>query len=179
MKKFITLALALILVLSMTVCVFAEATGEETNTGGSPSTVPVTGTYSYNPAVDNISVLIEWKDAAWTYTVNDGTWDEDNLTYVGDSKGWSNGTTEGKTTITVTNRSNVKVSVNAEATALANGVTATLDGAIENVATDTLESAVGKQESTLDSVTFKLGISGSINASGEIATVTLTVGKAQ
>ena len=66
MKKFIALALALILTLSMAVVAFAGTIEDLEATDGTT----VTGSYVLvTEGADDVSVAVSWANAAWTYTV--------------------------------------------------------------------------------------------------------------
>lgn len=114
MKKFVTLALALVMVLALSITAFAtDVPGAEKALGDYESgnvTVAVATASSDNATV--YSVLIEWdSDLEFNFTP-EGTsaWDPSTHTYpdAGDAA-W----TDTEATITVTNHSNVEVNVKA------------------------------------------------------------------
>ena len=72
MKKSLSVILALVMALSLSVTAFAV----ETNEGSSPTDITVNGTYAPGTAADEkISVDIVWDAMDFTYTApSQGTW---------------------------------------------------------------------------------------------------------
>ena len=169
MKKFITLALALILTLSMVVA----ASAVTLNAAGDQA-VEVQGQYVVDEADDTISVDVSWTNATWTYTVKN-TWDATNHVEVAGAGVWTNDAgEEALTTITVKNNSNVGINITYEAEAVT-GATATLSA--DN---GSIEAATPENGGLTNSVT--LDIDGQIAAQEEdfiAATVTITIAKAE
>ena len=103
MKKFIALALALVLTLSMAVVAFA---GEEVVTSAKElDPIEVTGSYVVVTDDGNISVNVAWNAPAWTYTVTK-TWNANAADY-DKTAAW----TGSATTITALNKSAFEVDV--------------------------------------------------------------------
>ena len=105
MKKILTLALALILVLSMTVVAFADT--EEIKEEGD-SNIDINVGYQKYDSKEIISVTLDWKNPNWTYTVYYEWSKELHKDVVSDESGWS--ATE-KGALTVVNDGNVSVDV--------------------------------------------------------------------
>ena len=178
MKKFITLALVLILTLSMAVVSFAE-NSSNLNNDTLTDDVTITGTYASGAAADTISVSISWENAAWTYSVKN-TWDPVNHVEVVNEGTWTNDTGEA-TTIKLINNSNVAIYTTYDAIPVADGAVATLGGD-SNVA-DSVRAANSTDGAAEENVT--LTISGMLTGEytdGQtgitVATVTITIEKA-
>ena len=105
---------------ALCICVFAETVTPDTTGTGSDGKVDVTVT----PKSTVYKVTVNWGSLDFTYT--NGEWNTNDLVY--ENGTWSNG---GKSTITVTNKSNASISVAAtlgtNGTAREKGVDATLD----------------------------------------------------
>ena len=87
MKKFLSVILALVMALSLSVTAFAA-----TNDGSSPTEITVNGTYTPGTAADEkISVDIVWEAMDFTYTgASQGTWNSATHAYEGATEGgWS------------------------------------------------------------------------------------------
>ena len=118
MKKFLTLALALAMVLTFSVSVFAasESVGGENGlaTLNQPSDINATVGVTTSTADTVYRVDIEWSQMDFVYNAAyNNNWDPTGLTYK-DSQGntWSHK----EATIKITNRSNADVTVSATAT---------------------------------------------------------------
>ena len=127
MKKTISIMLALVLVLALSVTAFAA---DITNvTDGNTASQTVTATYvpgTVGATATVYSVTISWEGSSTiTYSAADGgyVWDPQSLTYSGEVKeaGWSG---EAQYTITVANRSNAAVNAAASWNAT-NNITST------------------------------------------------------
>lgn len=183
MKKFISLALALMLVMSLSVTAFAAETNPDTITSADGTkTINVKGTYKVDGTVDSISVNVAWSGMEFTYsTGSQGTWDPVEHTYSGGTgAGWSTN----KGTITVTNNSNVAVTaklsfkVNEDLRYLVAGTfTETSGTANDNVLE--LATAVGTAKGEGPSATAEFGISGEAIAQNyeTLGTITVTIAK--
>ena len=140
MKKALTLAMVLAIVCAMTVSVFAEGNhiinGATSYEVTEPVHVNVLQDTNHDTPV--YSVDVKWDSLTFTYT--EGRWNAEDLTYDGSWTAYA-------PTITVTNRSNAKVSITARfkdpddgnaQSKTTNGVTASLDKAnvVLNAATD-------------------------------------------
>ena len=116
MKKLLSIIITLVLVLSMSVNVFAAENTSQT----------VTGTYNAEITEKTVySVDIAWGSMEFTYEVPADVWDGENHKYVsgGDAK-WSYAS--GANAVTVTNSSNAAMDVAVTANVTADGVTATV-----------------------------------------------------
>lgn len=186
MKKFISLALALVLVLSMAVVVFADGATITDNTDKNASAT-VKGQYVAVEAADTISVSVNWINATWTYSVtktwNDTTFEEE----VTEAGVWANAAdaedVDAKTEITVTNKSNVDITTAYSVQYMQAGATGTLSAETGEIR-KAVPVEVGNEENTgAASETVTLDITGELtgdyedNAEFEVAVVTITVAK--
>ena len=162
MKKVLTFALILAMVLSLSPTAFAETT----NNGASATTITVNGTYA--PA-KKISVTVAWENMDFTYTASG--WDPNTHQYTG-SGTWSTDTK----TITVTNHSDVAVNATLDFTPEAGS---NVTGAFTGTSTGNtlaLATAVGTEVSSAPTASAKFGISGgAITESKKIGTITVTI----
>ena len=175
MKKILSVILALVIALSLSVTAFAA-----TNDGSSPTDITVNGTFvSGTAAGEKISVDIVWEAMDFTYTAaSQGTWNPVTHTYEGATKGgWSNNTPA----ITVTNHSNVAVNATLGFTADVDGVIGTFTE-VSGTANDNilnLATAEGTEVANAPTATANFGISGdAINASQKLGTITVTIAEA-
>ena len=175
MKKTLSIILALVLALSLSVTAFAA-----TNDGSSPTEIDVNGSFVSGTAADEkISVDIVWDPMDFTYTApSQGTWNPANHTYEGATEGgWSNNTPA----ITVTNHSNVAVNATLGFTANVTGVVGTFTEAsgTENDNVLELATAEGTEVANAPTATANFGISGAaIDADKTLGTITVTIAKA-
>ena len=176
MKKSLSIILALVMALSLSVTAFAA-----TNDGSSPTEITVNGTYTPGTTEDeNISVDITWEAMNFTYSApSEGAWDPATHTYVGATEGgWSDNTPA----ITVTNHSNVAVSATLDFTASVDGIFGTFTEAsgIENDKVLELATAVGTEVANAPTATANFGISGAaIDADKTLGTITVAIAKAE
>lgn len=187
MKKLISVAVALLMMVSMSVTALAA-----TDLGTNPATDKEAGDYAVgvngkyqaaDPATDVISVDISWADMEFTYIEGDaGTWNP--LTHEYENKGtgaWN----DHKATITVKNHSNVEVdaafSFTASSDSFSGDFYAQSDAASAMTnAKLSLESAVGKSLDHTPSGTIYFGLGsscGSISADGSLGTITINIAK--
>ena len=175
MKKTLSIILALVLALSLSVTAFAA-----TNDGSSPTDITVNGTYTPGTAADEkISVDIAWEAMDFTYTAeSQGTWNPATHTYEGQAAGgWSDNTPA----ITVTNHSNVAVNATLGFTADVTGVVGTFAEAsgTENDNILNLATAEGTEVENAPTATANFGISGAaIDADQKLGTITVSIAKA-
>lgn len=180
MKKFLAIALAVVMMMALAVPAFAAETVTKNN--GS-ATISVSGTYTDgNDAPDVISVDIAWEGMEFTYTgASEGTWDPATHSYTGSTTaGWSTETA----TITVTNHSNVAITATCSFAATATGVVGKFDG--ETTKTLNVESADADAYRTAvegvypaPSASTEFGISGAaITENADLGTITVTIAKA-
>ncbi len=117
MKKFLTLALVLVMALTLSVSVFAvDIVGGESgsSTLGNPDNIEAVITVEKGEAEKVYRVDIAWENMNFTYAQEyDIEWDPARLEYTDTVEAsWSHK----QATITITNRSNADVTVSAEAT---------------------------------------------------------------
>ena len=181
MKKFITLALALILTLSVAVVAFAgSASIDDDNLVANAG---VTGQYVVNAAEATISVDVTWVNADWTYTVQK-TWNAvDHVEEAGEGV-WSN--PQDATTITLTNNSNCDITVNYTAASTVGATLLFNDQAVYAAVDSELAAVSGTGDSaTVDTESVTLKVTGGLTGEytdGQtgiaVGTVTITIAKA-
>ena len=173
MKKFLSIALALVLTLALSVTCFAEVIKIDNNEVDK-ATKTVTAKYvgpSYS--TDVYGVDVEFGAMEFTYTAaQQGTWDPDTHSYTGAAAAtW---TADGNT-VEVTNHSNVDITVTV-AYANAQGVT----GVTGTVTNGTFDLAAGVVDAYDDAATgtATLTLAGEIAAANDaIGTVTVSIAK--
>ena len=176
MKKTLSIILALVMALSLSVTAFAA----ETNEGSSPTDITVNGTFVSGTAADEkISVDIVWEAMDFTYTApSQGTWDPATHAYEGATAGgWSDNTPG----ITVKNHSNVAVNATLGFKADVAGVVGTFTEAsgTENDNILNLDTAEGTEAANAPTATANFGISGAaIDANKTLGTITVAIAKA-
>ena len=174
MKKTLSIILALVLALSLSVTAFAA-----TNDGSSPTEIDVNGSFVSGTAADEkISVDIVWDPMDFTYTApSQGTWNPATHAYEGATEGgWSDNTPS----ITVKNHSNVAVNATLGFKADVAGVVGTFTETSGTANDKVLElaTAEGTEVSAAPTATANFGISGAaIDADKTLGTITVTVAK--
>ena len=174
MKKLLSVILALVMALSLSVTAFAA-----TNDGTQDTEITVNGTYTPGTTADEIiSADIAWDAMDFTYTgASQGTWNPVTHAYEGAIEGgWSNNTPA----ITVTNHSNVAVNATLGFTANVTGVVGTFTEAsgTENDNILNLATAEGTEVANAPTATANFGISGAaIDADKTLGTITVTIAK--
>ena len=175
MKKILATILALTMIVGMSLTAFAATVTftEDTAT----QSVPVSAAYSKNDTTDKTKIVysvdVSWGDMNFAYQA-DGVryiWNPEALAYtaVDTTNGTSNGSGWNKTssTITVTNRSNTALTIEADTTAVA-GFTVT--GATE------VATAEGTTNDTLPTATLTVNVPDSIT--GDVSgNIVLTITK--
>ena len=172
MKKMLSLILALVLMLSLTVPAFAA-----TNDGSQNTSIDVQAKYNGSSTTpDKINVNIAWGEMQFTYNVG-GTqdWDAVNHKYV-------NNTTQTWTaignTVTVTNHSNVEVKANLSFAAADayNTVTGSFDKPTLTLAT-AVNTAVA--DAPKDTATLTLGgtLADTVTQMTQVGTITVAIAK--
>ena len=169
MKKFLTIALVAVMMMTFAVSAFAEITA----LGGSESQ-DVTVNVQETTSTTVYSVTVTWEDnLAFEYANATYVWDPENLCYVQQGGSWVDDTK----TITITNKSNAKVRATVEAEATANGITLTPSAAVEiesaaaGIADYTQATTVNSGEAKTGKITLTIsgtptGLSGSGNKVG-------------
>ena len=174
MKKTLSIILALVMALSLSVTAFAA-----TNDGTSGTDITVNGTYvPGTTGAEQISVDIVWDAMDFTYTgASQGTWNPATHAYDGATAGgWSDNTPG----ITVKNHSNVAVNATLGFKADVAGVVGTFTEAsgTENDSVLELATAVGTEAANAPTATANFGISGAaIDADKTLGTITVTIAK--
>lgn len=181
MKKFLAIALAVVMMMALAVPAFAAETVTKNN--GS-ATISVSGTYTDgNAAPDVISVGIAWDAMTFTYTEGSaGTWKPDTHSYEGTTTGgWSTDTA----TITVTNHSNVAVTAtlawaqNSDLTGTITGTFTETSGTADDKILELASAAEGESLNNVDkapTASAEFGISGdAITANATLGTITVTI----
>lgn len=173
LKKFLSLAMAsamLTLTMATGVTAFADITVSGGQSQGAVK-VKTTGSTA-NPRSYNVSV--DWDSLEFEYNFGTRTWDPAKHDYkVDPQSGWTKSTAD----ITVTNHSNVGVTVSVTYSAAGQnyGISGSITGG-----RGTLESAEGKTPEQADSLTARLTLdtapTTSITQSTQIGTVTVRVG---
>ena len=172
MKKLLSVILALVMALSLSVTAFAA-----TNDGTQDTEITVNGTYTPGTTADEIiSADIAWDAMDFTYTgASQGTWNPVTHAYEGAIEGgWSNNTPA----ITVTNHSNVAVNATLGFTANVTGVVGTFTEAsgTENDNVLELATAEGTEVGSAPKATANFSISGAaIDADKTLGTITVTI----
>ena len=175
MKKTLSIILALVIALSLSVTAFAA----ETNEGSSPTDITVNGTYvPGTTGAEQISVDIVWDAMDFTYTgASQGTWNPATHAYDGATAGgWSDNTPA----ITVKNHSNVAVNATLGFKADVAGVVGTFTETSGTANDKVLElaTAEGTEVSAAPTATANFGISGAaIDADKTLGTITVTIAK--
>ena len=174
MKKTLSIILALVMALSLSVTAFAA-----TNDGTSGTDITVNGTYvPGTTGAEQISVDIVWDAMDFTYTgASQGTWNPATHAYDGATAGgWSDNTPG----ITVKNHSNVAVNATLGFKDDVAGVVGTFTEAsgTENDSVLELATAVGTEAANAPTATANFGISGAaIDADKTLGTITVTIAK--
>ncbi len=175
MKKSLSIILALVIALSLSVTAFAA----ETNEGSSPTDITVNGTFVSGTAADEkISVDIVWDAMDFTYTApSQGTWNPATHAYDGATTGgWS----DNNPAITVKNHSNADIYATLDFTTDVTGIVGTFTEAsgTENDSILELATAVGTEVANAPTATANFGISGAaIDADKALGTITVTIAK--
>ena len=184
MKKIMSLALALIMLMSLSVTAFAADTSPKTvEANNGTATIDVTAKYvnDVDAAAEKVNVVVEWTAMEFTYTV-DGTqvWNPSTHSYTveNETANWS----ENTATITVTNHSHVAVNATLSFAA-AEGVTVT--SAIKETSGETddgvlaLATAVGTVvgEAPSASATFGITTGNAIEEDTTLGTITVKIAK--
>ena len=173
MKKLLTLALALVMMMSLSVTAFAA-----TNDGTSDTTIDVKAVYSASATTpDVISADIAWGAMEFTYSVGGThTWDPVNHVYKDNTTAtW----TSSGNTVTVTNHSNV--AIKAELSFVADSAYSGITGSFGEDATLLLATAVGTDKDAAPSDSANLTLSGelanTVTTSTKVGTITVKIGK--
>ena len=158
MKKLLAIVLAVFLLMTLSITVYAAETPGTVGQNGIKE-IDVTAKYSSSTNTPNVySVDIDWSSMTFTYTQKDTkTWNASNHSYDTTTEGEWDKTTA---TVTVTNHSNVSVNASVEYTAVAGtGVTGTMSNG-----SATLNAGEEGNYDGADSVTATLTIEGPPNS---------------
>ena len=175
MKKTLSIILALVLALSLSVTAFAA-----TNDGSSPTEIDVNGSFVSGTAADEkISVDIVWEAMNFTYTAaSQGTWNPVTHIYDGATAGgWS----DNNPAITVKNHSNTDIYATLDFTTDVTGIVGTFTEASGTANDNILElaTAVGTEVANAPTATANFGINGAaIDADQKLGTITVSIAKA-
>ena len=176
MKKTLSIILALVIALSLSVTAFSA-----TNDGSSPTDITVNGTFVYGTSsADVISVDVAWDAMDFTYTApSQGTWNPATHAYEGATEGgWSDNTPA----ITVKNHSNVALNATLGFTPDVTGVVGTYTEASGTANDNILElaTAEGTEVANAPTATANFGINGAaIDADQQLGTITIAIAKAE
>ena len=178
MKKIFAITLVLVMMLAMSVTVFAageiQSVTEGSNTAG--ESIVVTVTNEYADPDKTYYVDVEWTDTdiAITNTVEGATWNPETHTYEGGST--TSSVTDGQAAVKVTNHSNAAVNAAVSATEL-DGLTITCGGPV-SLADASLEAYddVSNAPNATISITVELASVDTVIAEGTYNfTVTVTI----
>ncbi len=174
MKKFLSLALILFMMTSLSVTALAA---DATNSGGN-TTIDVNAIYTGNVSIpDVISIDIAWGEMQFTYNVNGSKdWNAVNHQYVDNvSESW---TAKGND-VTVTNHSNV--AIKAELSFATESAYDGITGSFGENATLLLDTAVGTAKEAAPSATANLTLSGALASTvtniTKVGTITVKIDK--
>ena len=180
MKKILSIALCLVLILSLGTTAYAA----DTITGGQSQTV--TGSYQAAAEAGTVySVDIQWGSLEFTYEVPAQVWDTETHTYKSPDDAVPQWVCEdGANQVTVVNRSNAGIDVTVTTDMGESGITATVSGEGKFTlasADATITDTVTTGQETKGSVTITLAgeLSKEHTAGSAIGTVTVTLAAAQ
>lgn len=176
MRRIIALALALMLVMSLGTTAFAAETTVEAAGDVTITTKGIVG--SESAAADVIAADIVWDEMTFTYNGNNTkTWDPVNMweTSAGESGAWVKDTKN----ITITNRSNVKISATAAYAGYNNNTYLTMGSAIELAAASAGDASTGAKGTPTEG-TISVSLSDNapaISAETSLGNITLQIAK--
>ena len=189
MKKIMSLALALVMLMSLSVTAFAADTSPKTvEAENGTATIDVTAKYVADVAdpSDTYNVVVTWSGMEFTYTVEGTqTWNAETHKYdvqMDETGTWS----ENTATITVTNHSNVAVNATLSFAA-AQGVTVTSaiketsgetdDGVLALASAADGESLGDASKAPTASATFGITTGNAIEEDTTLGTITVKIAK--
>ena len=180
MKKILSIALCLVLILSLGTTAYAA----DTITGGQTQTV--TGNYQAAAEAGTVySVEIQWGSLEFTYEVPAQVWDTETHTYKSPDDAIPQWVCEdGANQVTVVNRSNAGIDVTVTTDMGESGITATVsdEGKFTLASADatiTAENATGQETKGSVTITLEGELSKEHTAGSAIGTVTVTLAAAQ
>jgi len=172
MKKYISLIVALLMIMSMSVAVFAA--NDVTN--GGTDTAEVKGNYKGTPVSTVYSVDISWSGLDFTY--NDaykGEWQPNSHTYINSTEaGWA----ESNGKITITNHSNTDITATPVYNASTNYETASMIFNSDALAVNSADNGVNGAAGSAVSGTITVTPNGSLpegTTNAVIGTITITI----
>lgn len=187
MKKLVSLVLALVLALAMSLTVFAEPAKtqpvvidlDETSSTTASVDVKVSGSENLNTVY---SVDVTWESLDFTYNFGEAdTWNPEDHSYTAGTTGTAGGWVDNASLITITNHSNATIRAKASfaggASSLTrNDVTATISNPSFTVAT-----AVGTPVESAPNGTFTCSVSGipSVTTGFNVGTITISIEAAE
>lgn len=156
MKKITSLILAVVMVMSLSVNIFAA---DGITNGGSDSS-EVRGTYSSEAVVTRYSVDISWKGLNFTYNGDfKGTWNTEKHEYENAiAAGW----TSGSGTITITNHSNTDIIATPSYTAEEDYKSADMKFSVSALKVETADNGVDGASGTAVTKQITVSPSGSL-----------------
>lgn len=180
MKKILSIALCLVLILSLGTTAYAA----DTITGGQTQTV--TGNYQAAAEAGTVySVDIQWGSLEFTYEVPAQVWDTETHTYKSPDDAIPQWVCEdGANQVTVVNRSNAGIDVTVTTDMGESGITATVSDEGKFIlasadATITAENATGQETKGSVTITLAGELSKEHTAGSAIGTVTVTLAAVQ
>ena len=180
MKKILSIALCLVLILSLGTTAYAA----DTITGGQSQTV--TGNYQAAAEAGTVySVDIQWGSLEFTYEVPAQVWDTETHTYKAPDDAAPQWVCEdGANQVTVVNRSNAGIDVTVTTDMGESGITATVSDEGKFIlasadATITAENATGQETKGSVTITLAGELSKEHTAGSAIGTVTVTLAAVQ
>lgn len=172
MKKIISLVLALLMIMSLSISAFAA---DGVGNGGTDS-AEVKGTYKGTAAVTIYSVDISWSGLEFTYNgAYEGEWNPDSHSYDNGTKaGWA----EGNGTITVTNHSNTDITAVPSYKAASGFESAGMQFSTASLTVATADNGVDGAAGTAVSKTITVTPTGTLpegTKDATIGTITITI----